>query len=225
MSELIELTAADGHELSAYEQHPTGATAAIVIVQEIFGVNSHIRSVVDRYAEAGYHAIAPATFDRAERGVELDYNAEGVEKGKELAMGLGMENALTDVAAAVAHVSSTGPVGVVGYCFGGSVAWLAAAQLPITAAVGYYGGAILGALDSIPQAATMLHFGALDAGIPLDGVAKIQPAHPDVAVHIYEGADHGFNCDVRASFNAEAAELARQRTMEFLSEHLAVPGK
>lgn len=222
MDGIIELEASDGHRLSAYEQRPDGATASVVIVQEIFGVNSHIRSVVDRYAEAGYHAIAPATFDRVERGVELDYDGPGVERGKELAMGIGMEKALLDVAAAIAHASSTGPVGIVGYCFGGSVAWLASAQLPVAAAVGYYGGAVLGALDSVPAVPTMLHFGGLDAGIPLDGVAKIQPAHPEVAVHIYDDADHGFNCDVRASFHAGAAELARERTMAFLAEHLAV---
>ena len=220
MDGFIELEASDGHHLSAYERHPDGATASVVIVQEIFGVNSHIRSVVDRYADAGYHAIAPATFDRVERGVELDYDGPGVERGKELAMGIGMEKAMLDVAAAVAHGATTGLVGIVGYCFGGSVAWLAAAQLPVAAAVGYYGGAVLGALDSTPKVPTMLHFGELDAGIPLDGVAKIQPAHPDVAVHVYEGADHGFNCDVRASFHAGAAEVARERTMTFLAEHL-----
>lgn len=220
MNEFVELEASDGHQLGAYEQHPEGAKAAVVIVQEIFGVNSHIRSVVDRYAEAGYHAIAPATFDRVERGVELDYDAAGVERGKELATSIGMANAMLDVAAAVSHASATGPVGIVGYCFGGSVAWLASAQLPVAAAVGYYGGFIPGALDSTPKAPTMLHFGELDAGIPLDKVALISPAHPDVAVHVYEGADHGFNCDVRASFHAGAAELARERTMSFLAEHL-----
>ena len=222
MDGFIELEASDGHRLSAYEQRPDRAAATVVIVQEIFGVNAHIRSVVDRYADAGYHAIAPATFDRVERGVELDYDGPGVERGKELAMGIGMEKAMLDVAAAVARGSNTGPVSVVGYCFGGSVAWLAAAQLPVAAAVGYYGGAVLGALDSQPLVPTMLHFGELDAGIPLDGVAKIQPAHPDVAVHVYEGADHGFNCDVRASFDPGAADLARERTLAFLAEHLLV---
>lgn len=218
----VELTALDGHRLGAYEQRPDDATASIVIVQEIFGVNRHIRSVVDRYADAGYHAIAPALFDRAERGVELDYNAEGVERGKELVAEIGMEHLLTDVAAAVEHVSLTGPVGIVGYCLGGSVAWLGAAQLRVAAAVGYYGGFIPDSLGSTPTAPTMLHFGEVDAGIPLDKVARIQPAHPEVAVHIYNGADHGFNCDVRASFHAEAAELALGRTMTFLGEHLAV---
>lgn len=225
MDGFIELEASDGHQLSAYERHPDGASAAVVIVQEIFGVNPHIRSVVDRYADAGYHAVAPATFDRVERGVELDYDGPGVERGKELAMGIGMEKAMLDVAAAVAHASTTGPVGIVGYCFGGSVAWLASAQLPVAAAVGYYGGFITGALDSTPSAPTMLHFGELDAGIPLESVAKIQPAHPDVQIHIYEGADHGFNCDVRASFHAGAAQLARERTMDFLAEHLAQPSE
>ena len=223
MNGFIELEATDGHQLSAYEQHPEGATASVVIVQEIFGVNSHIRSVVDGFAGAGYHAVAPATFDRAERGVELEYDGAGVERGKELATSIGMESAMLDVAAAVAHASATGPVGVVGYCFGGSIAWLASAQLPVAAAVGYYGGFIPGALDSTPKAPTMLHFGELDAGIPLDKVALIGQAHPDVAVHVYDGADHGFNCDVRASFHAGAAELARERTMAFLAEHLAKP--
>jgi len=220
---IIQLEASDGHVLDAYEHHPEGATAAVVIVQEIFGVNAHIRSVVDRYAEAGYHTIAPATFDRAERGVELDYNAEGIERGRELATSIGMESALLDVAAAGAHVAPTGPVGVIGYCFGGSVAWLAAAQLPVAAAVGYYGGFIPKALDSVPVAPTMLHFGELDDGIPLDGVAAIQPAHPDVEVHVYEGAGHGFNCDARASFDANAAEMARQLTLRFLAKHLGSP--
>lgn len=220
MSTTIELTASDGHRFSAYERRPAGATASVVVVQEIFGVNAHIRSVVDRYAEAGYHAVAPATFDRAEPGVELDYDGEGIERGKTLAMGIGMEAAMLDVGAAVAHCSATGPVGIVGYCFGGSVAWLAAAQLPVTAAVGYYGSFIPGALDSAPQVPTMLHFGELDAGIPLDKVALIQPAHPAVAVHVYEGADHGFNCDARPSFHADAASMARQRTFDFFAQHL-----
>jgi carboxymethylenebutenolidase len=221
---MIRLTASNGHLLDAYERHPAGATAAVVIVQEIFGVNSHIRSVVDRYAEAGYHAIAPALFDRIERGVELDYDAVGIERGRDLATRIGVESALLDVAAAGAHVARTGPVGVVGYCFGGSIAWLAAAQLPVAAAVGYYGGFIPKALDSVPVAPTMLHFGELDDGIPLDDVATIQPAHPDVEVHVYEGAGHGFNCDARASYDADAAEVAQQLTLGFLATHLASPG-
>ncbi len=221
---MIRLDAADGHVLDAYEQRPDGATAAVVVVQEIFGVNAHIRSVVDRCAAAGYHAIAPATFDRAERGVELEYDADGIERGRTLAMGIGMDAAMIDVAAAVAHASATGPVGIVGYCFGGSVAWLASAQLPVAAAVGYYGSRVPDALDSTPQVPTMLHFGELDAGIPLDKVAMIRPAHPDVIVHVYEGADHGFNCDARASHHPEAADLARARTLAFFAEHLSASG-
>lgn len=218
---MIQLTAGDGHVLDAYERRPAQATAAVVIVQEIFGVNAHIRSVVDRYADAGYHAIAPALFDRAERGVELEYDAPGIERGRHLATSIGVESALLDVAAACAHAARTGPVGVVGYCFGGSIAWLAAAQLPVAAAVGYYGGFIPKSLDSTPVAPTMLHFGELDEGIPLDDVATIQPAHPDVEVHVYEGAGHGFNCDARASFDPDAAAAARERTLSFLAEHLA----
>jgi carboxymethylenebutenolidase len=217
---MIRLEADDGHVFDAYEQHPDSARASVVVVQEIFGVNAHIRSVIDRYAAAGYHAIAPAIFDRAERNVELDYDAEGIERGRSLAVGIGMEAVMTDVAAAVAHAAGTGPVGIVGYCFGGSVAWLAAGQLPVAAAVGYYGSRVPDSLDSKPRVPTMLHFGELDAGIPFDGVATIQPAHPDVIVHVYEGAGHGFNCDARASFHRVSADLARERTLAFLAEHL-----
>lgn len=220
---MIQLTASDGHELSAYENRPDGASASVVIVQEIFGVNEHIRSVVDRYAAAGFHTVAPATFDRAERGVELEYNAEGIESGRALAMEIGMEKAMLDVGAAVEQVRATGPVAVIGYCYGGSVAWLAASELPVQATVGYYGGQIPNLLDREPAVPVMLHFGALDQGIPLDGVATIGERFPEVEVYVYEGADHGFNCDARASFNAPAAELARGRTMEFLDQHLSPP--
>ncbi len=218
---MIRLEASDGHVFDAYERHPDAAKASVVVVQEIFGVNAHIRSVVDRYAAAGYLAVAPATFDRAERGVELGYDADGIERGKALATGIGMEAAMMDVATAVAYAANTGPVGIVGYCFGGSVAWLAARQLPVTAAVGYYGSRIPDALDSTPLVPTMLHFGALDTGIPLDRVATIEPAHPDVIVHVYDGADHGFNCDSRASFHRVSADLAQERTLAFFAEHLA----
>lgn len=218
-----QLTAGDGHQFDAYEAHPEGASAAVVIVQEIFGVNAHIRSVVDRYAEFGYRAIAPALFDRTERGVELDYDDDGVARGKELAMSIAFQPAMSDVSAAVAHVAETGPVAVVGYCFGGSIAWLAACELPIAAAVGYYGGQIHSLVDRRPAAPVALHFGALDHAIPLDQVQAIATAHPDVPVHVYDDAGHGFSCDARASYDARSAAIALGRTLEFLDGHGVTP--
>lgn len=212
----VELTAKDGHRLEAYEVHPRGVSAGIVIVQEIFGVNYHIRSMVDRYAAMGYHAIAPALFDRVERGVELDYKAETIGVGRSMRERLDWEEAVLDLGAAVAHVSKTGPTAVVGYCYGGSMAWLAAAALPIRAAVGYYGGHIHQFKDRAPQVPTMLHFGELDAAIPLAEVEEVAAEHPDVIVHVYEGADHGFNCDARSSFHPTSAEIAKDRTLDFL---------
>lgn len=213
-----ELTASDGHRLGAYEQHPDGASASVVIAQEIFGVNPHIRSVVDRYAALGYRAIAPAFFDRIEPGVEIDY-ADGIERGLELLAATGDDNAVTDIGAAVAHVAPTGPVAVVGYCWGGLLAWLAAASLPIDAAVGYYGGRINAHLDAVPACPILLHFGDTDPSIPLSAVEEIGAAYPDVPIHVYP-AGHGFNCDVRDSYHEESATLALERTIEFLAENL-----
>ena len=216
---MTRLTASDGHELDAYEVHPDGASASIVVVQEIFGVNAHIRSVVDQYASFGYRAIAPALFDRGERGVELGYDDAGRTRGIELVMPIAFDAAMLDVAAAVDHVSDTGPVAVIGYCFGGSVAWIAACDLPIAAAVGYYGGQVYGMRDRSPKVPTMLHFGELDHGIPLDQVQAIADAHPDVPVHVYDGADHGFNCDARPQHDARSAAIALGRTLEFLTDN------
>jgi carboxymethylenebutenolidase len=213
----VHLNAADGHELDAYEVRPVEATASVVVVQEIFGVNAHIRSVVDRYASFGYHTIAPALFDRVERGVELQYDETGIARGRELAMAVRWEPAMLDIAAAVA--AATGPVAVVGYCFGGSLAWLAANQLPIAAAVGYYGGQVHDFVDQAPNVPTMLHFGELDHAIPLDQVEAVAVAHPLVPVHVYPGAHHGFSCDARDSYHPLSAAIALGRTLEFLIAH------
>jgi carboxymethylenebutenolidase len=219
---MTQLTASDGHILGAYEVHPDGATASVVIIQEIFGVNSHIRSVVDRYASLGFHAIAPAVFDRVERDVELDYNPEGMEKGRGIVGGMTWEQTMLNVGAAVACVAGSGPTAVIGYCYGGSVAWLSAHSLPIAAAVGYYGGQIRQFSDKEPKAATMLHFGALDNSIPLSDIDEVAAAHPEVVVHIYDQANHGFSCDARGSHHAESAQLALGRTVAFLAEHEVV---
>lgn len=220
----IELTVSE-HRLSAYESRPDSPSAAIVIVQEIFGVNPHIRSVVDRYAALGFHAIAPALFDRVERGVELEYTPDDGLRGREIRAGIEWAWPVLDIGAAVAHVSSTGPVAVVGYCWGGSVAWLAASELPIAAAVGYYGGQITQFLDHQPKCPVLLHFGALDSMIPLDDVATIGGRFPDVEVHVYDEADHGFNCDARATYHPESAALALERTLAFLARNGASAGR
>lgn len=213
------LTAADGHVFDASEVRPDDARSAVIVVQEIFGVNAHIRSVADRYAALGYHAIAPALFDRVEPGVELDYDGPGVERGRELAGRIKWDPAMADLAATVAHASATGPVAVVGYCFGGSLAWRAAAELPVAAAVGYYGGQIHELIDLVPQAPTMLHFGEHDHAIPLDQVAAIAAHHPTVPVHVYAAAQHGFNCDARSSYDPVSATIALGRTVEFLVDN------
>lgn len=212
---MTTLTAADGHSFDAYEVHPDGAHATIVVIQEIFGVNPHIRSLVDRFAAYGYRAIAPAVFDRVERGVELGYDAEGVAAGRALADQVKWDPVMTDVAATVEHVAGTGPVGIVGFCFGGSVAWLAANRLPVTASVCYYGGQVHQLIDQAPQVPTMLHFGELDGAIPLEHVDAIATAHPESPVHVYEGAQHGFACDARGSYSALPAAIAWGRSLGF----------
>lgn len=215
---MTTLTAADGHVLDAYDVCPDGATAAIVIVQEIFGVNPHIRSVVDRYAAMGYHTIAPALFDRVQSGIELEYTADGVARGREVRSGIDWDDSMLDVAAAVDLVAETGPVAVIGYCYGGSIAWLAAHSLPISAAVGYYGGQVNLFRGKEPRVPVQLHFGANDKGIPLESVAEVAAMHPDLEIHVYDDADHGFNCDARASYHQPSADLASGRTLRFIKE-------
>ena len=212
---MTKLTAADGHAFDVYEVRPDDAAAAIVVIQEIFGVNEHIRSVVDRYAAFGYHAVAPALFDRVKPGVELNYDADGMGQGREMAGEIKWEPAMLDLAATVAHVADTGPVGTIGYCFGGSLAWLSANELPVATAVGYYGGQIHQLIDRDPAVPTLLHFGELDGAIPLEQVDEISKQHPDVEVHVYEGAQHGFSCDARGSFHPLSAAIALGRTLEF----------
>ena len=223
MGETVKLTAADGHELDAYVASPEGTPkAALVVVQEIFGVNAHIRSVADHFASQGYLAIAPALFDRYERGVDLGYEGADMQKAMSLLPKLNMEWAVADVKAAAVYARDEYKtrVGVVGYCLGGSVAWLAASQLPIDAAVGYYGGFIVKFLDQAPKVPIMLHFGKKDDHIKPEDVAKIEAAYPDVPVYTYD-AGHGFNCSTRGSYDAPSAALALERTLAFLDEHLS----
>jgi carboxymethylenebutenolidase len=223
MGEFVTLTALDGHKLGAYVARPGGdPIAGLVVVQEIFGVNAHIRSVTDGYAKDGFLAIAPALFDRIQPNVELKYEGAEAQTGRELAQKLVPDLALSDIGAAIEFAcSSTGKkIGVIGYCYGGTMAWLAATRLHPAAAVGYYGGQIAKHLDEEPAVPVMLHFGKQDNHIPAADVEKIQAAHPEVEVYWYD-AGHGFNCDARASYNAEAAKEARQRSLDFLKKHLA----
>jgi carboxymethylenebutenolidase len=223
MSEYVTLKAVDGHELSAYVARPEGEPlAGLVVIQEIFGINSHIRAVADGYAKDGFLVVAPALFDRIKRGVELGYDSPDLQTAMRLVPKLNPTNALADIAAAIEFAGKeTGKrVGVVGYCFGGTMAWLAAARLHPAAAVGYYGGHIGNYASENPSAPVMLHFGKQDAHIPAEEVEKVHAAHPEVEIHWYD-AGHGFNCDARQSYNAVASREARARSLSFLKKHLS----
>jgi len=225
MGEFTTIMARDGHEFRAYLAAPPGvARGAVVVIQEIFGVNSHIRAVTDSYAAEGYVAIAPSLFDRVRRGIELGYSPPEMDEGRGYVMQLKPEQTLKDVAAAMAVVKHAGRIGMVGYCWGGRIAYVAASSdLPLACAVVYYGGGITQILDRKPRCPVMYHFGERDKHITLDDVAKIKAAHPEGVFYIYP-ADHGFNCDQRPSYDAASAALARQRTLEFFEQYV-VAGK
>lgn len=220
----ISLTAADGHHFSAYDASPSGKPrGGLVVVQEIFGVNRHIRDVAESYAADGYHVLAPALFDRAERGIELGYDKENVAAGVALRQKITLDEMLADIDACVAALKPAGKVGIVGYCLGGSLAWLAAARLKgLGAAVGYYGGMIARHLAETPKCPVMLHFGEDDGGIPISDVAAIRTAVDANVVQVfsYAGAGHAFSRAGNQAHHAPSAELARQRSLEFMREHL-----
>ena len=226
MSQFIDLTAKDGFVFPAYVAEPAGAPkGAVVVVQEIFGVNSHIRSVADGYAADGYLAVAPATFHRVKPGVEIGYTEEDVKEGfalKTAVEGLPAPGVMQDLQAAVDYASKAGKVGIVGYCWGGLLTWRAAASLSgLTAAAPYYGGGMTTPEEAArqPKVPVLAHFGEKDHWIPLESVQAFAKAHPEVTVHVY-AADHGFNCDQRGSYDAQAAKLARERTLAFFRQHL-----
>jgi carboxymethylenebutenolidase len=222
MSGVVKLQASDGHRLDAYVAELDGEPrGALVIVQEIFGVNQHMRSVADRFAQEGFYAVVPALFDRVEPNVELTDAGDGMEKGVGLAQKINISDAVKDVDAALQYAASqTGkPAGVVGYCYGGTLAWLSATRLSPAAAVGYYGGQIARFAQEIPRVPVMLHFGKQDGHIPQADVEKLHAAHPEVEICWYD-AGHAFNNDTRASYNAEAAKEAMARTLAFFNRHL-----
>jgi carboxymethylenebutenolidase len=221
MGAFTTIMARDGHEFQAWlTAAPARPRGAVVVIQEIFGINAYMRAVTDGFAAAGYTAIAPSLFDRVRRGIQLGYSDAERQEGAGYAKQLLPENTMKDVAAAVAVVRNSGRVGTVGYCFGGTLSYLAACQLPVACAVVYYGRAA-NYLDQTPRCPVLYHFGSDDQSIPMSDVEKIRAAaRPDAVVYTYEGAGHGFSCEQRSSYNAEAAALAGTRTMEFLDRYL-----
>ena len=222
MGENIKLKAEDGFELDAYLALPSGTPkGGVIVIQEIFGVNSHIRDDADKFAKAGYAALAPAMFDRAQKGVDLGYDAEGIEAGRGIMTKIDWANVEKDLRAASGALKKYGKIGVVGYCWGGSVAWVSTIRdCGVDCASGYYGGRIIDFIGETPKVPVILHFGDKDHGIPIENVEKIKAAHPDVPVYRYAEADHGFHCDQRASYHAESDAISTKRTMEFFAKNI-----
>lgn len=220
MSEYTTLMARDGHEFQAWLAAPPGRPrGAVVVIQEIFGVNRHIRAVADGYAAQGYTAIAPALFDRVRRGIELGYTGEAVQEGAGYMKQVTKAQFLADVGAAVRAVKGSGRVGVVGYCWGGTVAYVAACGLPVAAAACYYGRLIVNHLDETPKCPVIYHYGEKDASIPPADVERVRAAHPAGVFHVYP-ADHGFNCTDRAAYDPASAQLALERTLAFFARYI-----
>jgi carboxymethylenebutenolidase len=222
MGKFIELTAGDGHKLAAFVAQPAGQPrGGVVVIPEIFGVNSHIQQVTDGFAADGYLAVAPAMFDRVQRNYDTGYSQPEIEAGVAIMQKLKQEQSILDVEAAAREAARGGKVGIVGYCFGGTIAWLAAARARgFTCSVPYYGGGMYGLIREQPTIPVMCNFGEADQSPTLAQAKEIVAAHPEISAHFYPNAGHGFNCDQRGSWNAEAARLARSRTVEFFRKHL-----
>ena len=221
MGQTFTLKAKDGFSFSCYRADPQGKPrGSIVVIQEIFGVNHHIRNVADRYAELGFVALAPHVFDRAEKGFETGYDQPSMERGRAARGKITNDALLADTQATIDFGKQFGKVGIIGYCMGGTVAFLSATNLEgLACAVGYYGGGVAAAADQRPKVPTMLHFGDQDQSIPMADVEKVKKARPETPVFVYH-AGHGFHCDERASFNAEAAQVAACRSQEFIAKHI-----
>lgn len=216
----IEITAGDGHRLGAYLAEPAmPARGGLVVIQEAFGVNGYVRSVCDRFASEGYLSIAPALYDRQRRGVTFGYEKSDLEAARQLRAGLVWDDVLKDVEAAVNEVATAGKVGIVGYCVGGSVAWLAAQYLDVAAAVSYYGRDIVGLCDKPPRCPAMLFFAERDAHIPLADVETIRATFPELPIYVLPG-EHGFDCDKRPSFEPASARIARTRTLALFRKYI-----
>jgi carboxymethylenebutenolidase len=218
----ITLTASDGFKLGGYRADPQGKPkGGLVVIQEIFGVNHHIRNVCDRFAAQGYASVAPAVFDRIEPNFECGYTPAEVEHARTFIPRIDWAKMMLDTAAAIGEVKSAGKVGIVGYCMGGSVAFLAAGKLDgLTCAIGYYGGAIAKNADVKPKVPTLLQFGDQDQSIPMTDIELIKEKRPDVEVYVYKGAGHGFSCDERGSYNEAATKEALGRTLAWLTKYV-----
>ncbi len=223
MGQDVTLTSSDGFKLDAYRADPKGAPkGAIVVIQEIFGVNHHIRAVTDRLADEGYVAIAPAVFDRMEKNFQTGYTPDEMTTARAMVGKADFPAMLRDTQAAIDAVKSVGTVGITGFCMGGTIAFLASTQLSgLKAAVAYYGGQIAKNVDQKPKVPIMMHFGEKDAGIPMPDVDTIKAKHPTAEIFVYENAQHGFHCDERASYDKKSAETAWTRTLDFFAKHLA----
>ena len=220
MGSIIEIKAADGFTLSAYTAGPKGGTKGLVVIQEIFGVNHHMREMCDRFAAQGYAVCAPALFDRAERGVELGYTPEDIDKGRDYRMKLTDAGVMADVEAAASYLAGR-KLGIVGYCFGGTVAWWGATRSrSFAASVCWYGGGIAGTKDERPNCPVQMHFGEKDASIPMTDVDAIRAAQPKVGELCLPGAQHGFGCDERGSFSKPRLRAGAARTLAFFAKHL-----
>jgi carboxymethylenebutenolidase len=218
----IKLKASDGFQSGGYRADPTGTPkGAIVVIQEIFGVNHHIRAVCDRLASAGYVAIAPSIFDRIEPNFQSGYSPDEIAVARKFVANPDWPAMLLDTQAAIDAVKSVGPIGIIGFCLGGSVAYAAATKLTgLSAAIGYYGGAVVRFADDKPKVPTQLHFGEQDQGIPLTDVDTIKAKRPEVEVYVYPGAQHGFHCDERASYDKASADIAWPRSLDFFAKHM-----
>jgi len=220
MGEFTTLMARDGHEFNAWLAAPSGpARGAVLITQEIFGVNRHIRAVAATYAAAGYVTIAPCLFDRLRRGIELGYSDAEVSQGRGLRLQIPLEKTLLDLTASINVIKHAGRVAVVGYCWGGTLAYIAACDLPVACAVSYYGGQIKDHLAKSPRRPVMYHFGEQDPHIPMSDIEKIRAADPNGVFHLYP-AGHGFNCEERGTYDAANAALALERTLQFLAAQM-----
>jgi carboxymethylenebutenolidase len=220
MGEFTTIMARDGHEFQAWLTAPSGRPrGAVLVIQEIFGVNSHIRALTDGFAAEGYTAIAPALFDRVRRGIELGYSSADMQQGAGYRKQITPEKALLDLAAALAVVKHSGRAGSVGYCWGGALSYLVACRLSVACAVVYY-GKVSEYLAEKPRCPVMYHFGTADQSIPSGDVERVRTAYPQAPLYTYGGAGHGFNCDQRDSYDSQAAALARSRTRDFLDRYL-----
>jgi carboxymethylenebutenolidase len=222
MGKHFSLTAADKHKLGAYRADPKGAPkGGIVVIQEIFGVNQHIRAVCDRFAADGYVAVAPALFDRTQPNFECGYTPPEIEAARKFIAKPDWDAMLRDTDAAIKEIKSVGPLAIIGFCMGGTIAFLAATRLfGLSAAIAYYGGRIVAFADEKPKCPVQMHFGETDQSIPMTDVEIIKQKRSDCEIYVYKGAGHGFHCDERGSYNADASKIAWERTTAFLKKHM-----